>query len=362
MIQEFDLRGKSLMEPAMRIRSRFIGLGCLVFLLGGILFSADMTITSENIADPGPNRADEPFIEEFSYAAAVRFMDSVSLAWQKQRKCFACHSNYAFLLARPVVAYDIPVHKTIRSALEHLAENPRQKTWVTESVMVASILAQNDAATTGKLHPSTRKALDQIWTLQREDGGWTWQNDNAPPSEIDDHYGVTMAAIGVGLAPEYYSKTPKAINGLKKIRDYLRNNPPANMHHRAMKMLASLHVDGIMTNDECQEVIEDLLALQKSDGGWGVATLGNWKRSDDKEQDYESSDGYGTGFVLYILRSVGVPANDPRIQKGIAWLKTHQRAGGRWFTRSLRNDSKHYLTYSGTAYSILALAACGETE
>jgi len=171
-----------------------------------------------------------------------------------------------------------------------------------------------------------------------------------------------MAAIGVGAAPDKYSRTPAAKKGLEKIREYFRNHPPANMHHRAMKMLASLHVDGIMTDTERREVIKDLFGLQKPDGGWGLATLGNWTRSDGKEQDYESSDGYGTGFVIYVLRCAGVPAEDPRIQKAIAWLKTNQRASGRWFTRSMKKDSRHLITHSGTAYAILALAACGEGE
>jgi len=57
-----------------------------------------------------------------------------------------------------------------------------------------------------------------------------------------------------------------------------------------------------------------------------------------------------------------VPAEDPRIRKGIAWLKTHQRASGRWFTRSMKKDNRHFITHSGTAYAILALVACGETD
>jgi squalene-hopene/tetraprenyl-beta-curcumene cyclase len=64
--------------------------------------------------------------------------------------------------------------------------------------------------------------------------------------------------------------------------------------------------------------------------------------------------------VIYVLRQAGVPALDPRIQKGIQWLKTHQRASGRWFTRSLWRDRRHYITHAGTAYAILALAACNE--
>jgi len=354
---------RSRKEDAMKIGISLLMLGTMALLSPAAVSSASEGVTLENVVSPGPNRPEEPFAEEFSMREAVRFLDSAALTWQKQHACFACHSNYAFLMARPAIAHDVPAHRQIREAAEYLAMHPRKTGYQpTEAVMVASVLAQNDAATTGKLHPATRFALDRIWEFQREDGGWTWLDDNEPPSEIEEHYGVTMAAIGVGIAPDNYSQTLAAKRGLEKIRQYLRNNPPVNMHHRAMKMLASLHVDGIMTEGERREVVEGLFALQKGDGGWNLATLGtNWKRSDGTPQDYETSDGYGTGFVIYALRSAGVPADDPRIQKGVQWLKTHQRASGRWFTRSMDKDSRQYITHSGTAYAILALAACGET-
>ena len=64
-----------------------------------------------------------------------------------------------------------------------------------------------------------------------------------------------------------------AETGLEKIRRYLKNNPPANVHNRAMKMLASLYVDGIMTKAQREKVIDNLFAIQKSDGGWNLALM-----------------------------------------------------------------------------------------
>ena len=56
----------------------------------------------------------------------------------------------------------------------------------------------------------------------------------------------------------------------------------------------------------------------------------------------------------------GVPADDPRIRRGVTWLKEHQRASGRWFTPSQSWHTQHYISNAGTAYAILALHACGE--
>lgn len=317
----------------------------------------------ENVPPLEANRANEPIRGEFSMKAATGFLDAAALNWQRERKCFACHSDFAYLTSRPLVGWDNPAHTQIRASLERLAEKPLEgKHAVTMTVMAASVLAQNDALTTGKLHPITRLALDRMWTVQREDGGFDWMKFNQPPSEIDDHYGVTMAAIGVGMAPDGYAETGAGKAGLEKIRLYFADNPPANLHHRAMLLLASLHLDRIMTEGERQKVVQDLSELQKPDGGWGAVTLGNWERSDDKPRDMESSDGYGTGFAINVLRQAAIPADDPRIQMGIAWLKTHQRESGRWFTRSMWKDSQHLNSQAGTAYAVAALAMCGEKK
>jgi len=46
------------------------------------------------------------------------------------------------------------------------------------------------------------------------------------------------------------------------------------------------------------------------------------------------SDGYGTGFVVYVLRQAGVPTDRREIVRGVNWLMSNQRASGRWFSPS----------------------------
>ena len=337
------------------------------FLLAGVLFlSINVTelmavepfIDLETVVDPGPNRKDEPLAAAFSMQKAVSFLDSAALQWQKQRKCFTCHTNYAHLYARSTSSdTDLNAKEVRRFAEELITDRWAQSgpRWDAEIVATAAALAFNDAATTGKLHPLTRKALDRMWTVQREDGGFTWIKCEWPPMESDDHYGVTLAAIAVGTAPERYSSTEAAQQGMEKLKAFLKAEPGATLHHRAMVLWAASVNDGILDANEEQAIVDQLLTLQKPDGGWGLATLGDWTRADDQPQDLESSDGYGTGFVTYLLIKQGTPADDPRIQKAIAWLKSHQRESGRWFTRSVHKDSMHYITHAGTAFAVMAL-------
>ncbi|MES1213466.1 MAG: squalene--hopene cyclase [Singulisphaera sp.] len=333
----------------------------LFFAVLPLSLRAAEPVTLETYVAPTVNTPDEPLAPAFSLDRATQFLDAAALDWQKSRGCMTCHTNYAFLMARPAVSADVPAHAEVRKFAEQLVterwpdKGPR---WDAEVVATGTVLAFNDAATTGKLHPTTRQALDKMWTLQREDGGWTWLKCDWPPMESDDHFGVSFAAIGAGVAPEGYADTPAAKAGLDKIRAYFKENPPPTLHHKAMMMWAASYVPDLLPEPERQACIKDLRELQHEDGGWGLATLGDWQRGDGSPQDTKSSDGYGTGFVIYVLRRAGVPADDPQIQRGIAWLKTHQRDSGRWFSRSLHADSKHYISHAGTAFAVMALAAC----
>jgi squalene-hopene/tetraprenyl-beta-curcumene cyclase len=267
-------------------------------------------------------------------------------------------------MARPSFKqFDDPAGDRIREFFEDRAANwdTRRPLWDTEVVATASALAFNDARTSGKLHPLTRSALDRMWTLQRADGSWRWLNCNWPPAEADDYYGVTIAALGAGVAPDGYATTPAARAGLAKIRTYLRANTPPNLHHQTMLLWAACYLPDLMSPTERAETIHRLRVLQKPDGGWSLPSLGQWKRHSGEPNDRAGapSDGYATGLVVYVLREAGLATEDQAIRSAVAWLMTHQRESGRWFTRSLSNDSHHYITNAGTAYAVMALAACG---
>jgi squalene-hopene/tetraprenyl-beta-curcumene cyclase len=311
---------------------------------------------------PTESKKDEPIAKQFSMDKAVSFLDNAALHWTDKRGCFSCHTNYAYLYARPMISAKVPAHDDVRHALEDMVS----KRWVTgkprwdaEVVTTAAALAHNDAHTTKKLHPLTRTALDRMWTVQQKDGGIRWLKLNQPPMEFDDHYGVTLAALAVGVAPEDYAKTEQAKKGLDSLRYWLKANPPRNLHHKAMILWVSTYLDGFMTADEQKTTKKELLAKRLPSGGWSTPSLGDWKRADDLEQEPTISDGYGTGFTIYVLRRAGVAADDAALVKGIAWLKANQRESGRWFTRSLVNDNnKHYLAHIGSAFAVMAIQAC----
>jgi squalene-hopene/tetraprenyl-beta-curcumene cyclase len=225
-------------------------------------------------------------------------------------------------------------------------------------VATAAALALHDNKA-GKLHPRTRDALDRMWTLQQKSGEWNWNKCDWPPTEHDDYFGAVLAAVAVGQAPENYAATEKARAGLAKLKGYLAKNPPPNLHHKGWLLWASVKVEGLMTKEEHEKTVKELLALQHADGGWSLPSLGDWKGFDGRDNDPKApSDGYGTGFAVFILRQAGLAKDHAAVAKGVAWLKANQRESGRWFTRSLNTDRAHYVTHAGSAFALLALRAC----
>lgn len=314
---------------------------------------------------PKPTKANEPFAKGWSATRAAEYLDGVGVHWTRDRSCITCHTNMPYLMARPLVQTpNTEGWKEVRQFLEddvakwNAGGKPRGDAYV---VATAAALAVNDANTTRKIHPLTKKALDHMWTVQKKSGEWNWLKCDWPPLEHDDFYGAVLAAVAVGYAPENYAKSDAAKVGVERLKAYLSGTAAPDLHHKAMLLWASQRVDGLMGKQEQANTIAELKKLQQADGGWCLPSLGKYARRDKTMNDSATaSDGYGTGFAVFVLRQAKIPADDPVIVNGVAWLKSHQRESGRWFTRSLNNDQAHYITNAGTAFAVMALDACGE--
>jgi len=319
--------------------------------------------TPQSWTHPSP---DEPFAKALSITKAAESLDRVSLAWTQKQKCGSCHTTFPYMMSRAVLKGTPSTAMTeVRAFFENrirTLETDREKNphFTREVMGTAAVLAVHDSQTTGKLHPLTRQALDRTWTLQREDGAWDWPKCRWVPFEMDDYYGALMVAVGVGHAPEGYARAGSARAGLEKLRAYFKATPSPSLHHKAWLLWAATKLDGLMSVEEKQTTLKELLALQRGDGGWSMESLGkDWVgRKGEKSNPDAPSDGYGTGLVVHVMREAGVPAGDAAIQRGAHWLRTHQRESGRWFTRSLNGVEQHYISHTATAFAVLALKAC----
>lgn len=329
-----------------------------LLLLAGAVRGADFP-------QPATTKPTEPVAKEVSLAKAAEYLDGVGVNWTRDRQCITCHTNMPYLTARPLLKGDAG-WKEVRAYLEKDVKGwsaggkPRGDAYV---VATAFALAFNDAQQTGKLHDQTKAALDRMWTVQRPNGAWNWLKCDWPPLEHDDYYGAVLAALAVGYAPGGYAKSDGAKAGLAKLRDYLKKTPAPDLHHTAMLLWASTKLDGLMTQDEQKKAVSALKEKQRKDGGWSLPSLGSYKRRDaDKTPNDPNadSDGYGTGFVTYVLLVAGAEPTDKAVVSAVTWLKGNQRESGRWFTRSLNNDKAHYIANAGTAFCVLALNAAGE--
>jgi squalene-hopene/tetraprenyl-beta-curcumene cyclase len=317
------------------------------------------------IPKPAPTKPDEPLAKQFSAARAAEYLDGVGVGWTRERKCLTCHTNMPYLTARPLLPGD-EGWKEVRAFLEKDVESwsaggkPRGDTFV---VATAFALAFNDAQKSGKLHATTRAALDRMFDVQRKTGEWNWIKCDWPPLEHDDYYGATLAALATGIAPDNYAATDRAKAGIARLKTYFAKTPPPDLHHTAMLLWASTKLDGLMTADEQKKAIAALRAKQHKDGGWCLPSLGNYNRRDEAKTPNDPSahsDGYATGLVTYVLLQAGAKPADPAVTSAVKWLKTNQRESGRWYTRSLNNDKAHYITNAGTAFCVLALNEAGE--
>jgi squalene-hopene/tetraprenyl-beta-curcumene cyclase len=330
---------------------------------------------------------------------AITYLDARQDEWSRFAKaqrgegadktaCVSCHTGLSYALARPALrpfaatpGPSAPEQRMLAAVglrLEHRAEldsprfelmydfDDRKKTESrgTEAVLNALILARDDA-NRGRAMPSpaTRTAFDQLWATQATEGiaagSWDWLNFGLEPWEANGSraFGAALAAIAVGSAPGYLGQEhdEAAMRGLRSLRDYLRGRfPRENLHNRLWILEASATFEGLLSAVESREVVDQVLAVRRDEGGWALADLGTFKRIDGTAQARES-DGYATGLVLHALIRAGAPPVRTEVAQGLGWLRSHQQGDGSWPGRSL-NKERDPTTFVGKLMSDSATA------
>jgi squalene-hopene/tetraprenyl-beta-curcumene cyclase len=241
----------------------------------------------------------------------------------------------------------------------------------TQAVYIAAGLAVWDAHVTHRLSPETAQALSVMFKLQRETGDWPIADDTNPPLESSPFQLATVAARAVANAPGWLSQqrgTPVEAQ-VNRLKEYLRAQRKLQGDYDRTDLLwAAAEFPGLLDAKRVQALTEMVFQHQRSDGGWSMRAFaqpedwGKGNRAEKLKAEIEfadpPSDGHMTGLAIIALRKAGVPASDPRIQRGVSWLLTNQRSSGRWWTRSLNRDGWQFISYSGTVYPLLALSLC----
>jgi len=324
--------------------------------------------------------ADEARLPEVVPERALEHLELGTKAWSGARGCVSCHTNGSYLQIRPALtpwfgppsAEQRDFHVAQLRSLEAMDRAALQKsTRPAQIIYVAAGLAEWDAHVTGTLSPETRAALALMFQIQLDSGTWGTL-DCWPPLESDAWHEATVAAMAIGTAPGWLAEVDDDATkaAVERLTTYLRDTPPPHDYGRLLLLWAATRMPGLLSDARRAELVEMVWRHQRPDGGWSIRTFaapsawggGNRRAKLEAEPDFTAppSDGHQTGLAVLVLRATGVEASDPRLVRGVAWIKANQRASGRWWTRSLNTDSWHFITYSGTAYALLALASCGE--
>jgi squalene-hopene/tetraprenyl-beta-curcumene cyclase len=334
---------------------------------------------------------------------AVSYLDGRQDEWSRFAKaqrgegadkttCVSCHTGISYVLAHPDLrrfaekpgpaAAEERTIAAVSLRVEHWAEldTPRFRLMYdsdddkkaesrgTEAVVNALILARDDA-THKRDAPSaaTRTALQHLWKTQAMEGSaagsWDWLNFGLAPWEADGSraFGAALAAIAVGSAPGYLDqKHDEATSrGIRSLRDYLRRGfPEESLYNRLWILEASTTWKDLLSADQKRQVIDQLLAARRADGGWALASLGNFKRVDGTPQA-QDSDGYATGLAVHALLRGGSPATRPEVTQGLDWLRSHQQEDGSWPGRSV-NKKRDPATFVGKLMSDAATAIAAQ--
>lgn len=362
---------------------RYAVLGFVGVILTTSALAADTWQYKSGVIAIPAATADEPHVKAFgpdSIRAAAKYLDDGALAWVRENGCIACHTTGVYLSERAQLSAILgpPLEEVHANFVSEVPAQPAAPAdnllYGYEAIWRSLALATWDKHVTGTLSDPTARSLADMLARQGRSGYWAKGGKVEIPHTTTEFERTVQAARAMATAPGWLASLsdPVLLQRVERAKTALRGHKPRNDYERVLQ----LQLAGVMPDVVPQATRDEAIAVlgrhQQADGGWStrsMSPIANWGPIQPGHVKHlegfpdaakPEPDAYMTAFAVTLLREAGVPAADPRVQRGVKWLKANQRASGRWWMRSLLRDTKHYTTYMATAHALRALALCDE--
>ena len=311
-------------------------------------------VLEDAIGKPGTSNTE---IARDSAKRALALLQKSGPEFVKVSGCISCHNQslpqMAIAAAR---AHGVPVDEknaqwTTQAAMAAfkpmIAEVEKSSDRIPDPSITVSYVLLGLAADSYPADEITAAMARLVAQWQMEDGGFR-AFPLRPPIE-SSHF--TATALSLRALQLYGTESNDRV---QRARNWLSRSTPETNEDRAMQILGLAW--GSAERGEIRERAKSLLAEQRPDGGWA-------------QLSQLESDAYATGQALVALQSgAKIPASDPAIQRGIAFLLRTQFADGSWLVRTrsfpfqpykesgFPHGKDQWISAAGTSWAAMALS------
>ena len=154
---------------------------------------------------------------------------------------------------------------------------------------------------------------------QMPDGQWAFPSADTRPPLCSDYIGQT--ALSMRALQLYAPKTDKAgyDRSIRTAAAWLAKTHARNNDDRVWRLLGLAWAG--TDKDAVQKAVRELLATQRSDGGWA-------------DLDTMESTPYATGRALVALHTAGILTSDAAYERGTRFLLNTQQEDGSWYVKT----------------------------
>ena len=286
---------------------------------------------------------------------SIPFIQEKGVAWIEDRDCLSCHHTsfmvWSLSLAEKkgfdVDAEILEESKSWALNWKYLA-NPkvretaqRDKTIKNENDTIAQLIVSNVLPSTEK---TKRKKYGQLLAEGQHSEGWWNPGGQLPkqkrPKRETKDVSTMWAAIALLHAQSRESIQPEIDKALAWLSG---SKEGVSTEWWAARLIL---YDALGDTEKTKELSNQLLKLQREDGGWG------WLHRDE-------SDALGTGIALYALSRAGFSIQDSSVQKAHEFLVSTQLENGSWAVKGTKENGKHDFeetsVFWGTCWAVIGM-------